>query len=159
MHTANALAHGGDAAFDKRFYQEAGRDTDERTFAALYGLFPVYALRLSALNFNPSLPHQRPQPGSAINGHASAKAPNLQKATPVYYERSQTLISAIQGALDDEEEAALSPSGTSEIGGAYHAFLLASNTEVSGEDRPARQRMFCCAAAWSAFCLGAGRDR
>ena len=53
----NALVHGSGLTFDSRFYPEAGGRTDERTFAALYGLTPVYARRLSMFNFNPSFPH------------------------------------------------------------------------------------------------------
>ena len=54
---ANALVHGGDMTFNYRFYQEAGGRTDERTFAALYGLTPVYTRRLSRFSFNPNPRH------------------------------------------------------------------------------------------------------
>ena len=49
--------HGGDIAFDKRFYLEAGGRSNEPTFAALYSLAPLNAWRLSMFNFNPSLLH------------------------------------------------------------------------------------------------------
>ena len=46
--TANALVHGGDLAFDKRFI-DAGRRTDGATFIALYGLDPVSARHFGVL--------------------------------------------------------------------------------------------------------------
>ena len=55
------VVHGGDVTFDNRFYLEAGARTDERTFAALYGLTPAYARRSSMFNFNPGLPHHLTQ--------------------------------------------------------------------------------------------------
>ena len=47
------------------------------------------------------------------------------------YERFQTLVSAIQVALDNGEEAALSPARTSPINLAHQSFVLALNMEVS----------------------------
>lgn len=54
----------------------------------------------------------------------------------MFYERFQTLISAIQVALHNGEKAALSPSGTSPIDRAHQAFVLAHNTEVSDVGQP-----------------------
>ena len=46
---ANALVHGGNIVFDKRFYLADKKRSDESTFTALYGLTPSDANRLSML--------------------------------------------------------------------------------------------------------------
>ena len=70
--TANALVHGGDLVFDKRFFLDAGRRTDGATFTALYGLDPVSARHLGVLTSTETSaqPHsdltvdlRRPRPG------------------------------------------------------------------------------------------------
>ena len=48
------------------------------------------------------------------------------------------LVSVIQGALDNGEEATLSPSGTPAIDRAYQAFLVVIDREVLDVDRPPR---------------------
>ena len=47
----NALVDGGDLAFDKRFFLEGGKRSDNATFTALYVLSPVAAQHLGVLNF------------------------------------------------------------------------------------------------------------
>ena len=47
--SANALVHGGNMMFDKRFYLGDEKRSDESTFTALYGLAPLDAKRLSML--------------------------------------------------------------------------------------------------------------
>ena len=47
----NALVHGGDVAFDKRFFLGGGKRSDDATFTALYDLSPAAARHLGVLNF------------------------------------------------------------------------------------------------------------
>jgi len=110
--------------FDKRFYLEVGGRTDLSTFAALYGLTPFHARCLRDANLI-----------SAINEYASVKASKLRAATNLFHEKFQTMISAIQNELEDGENAALSPSGTTAIDRSYNAFLLALQTEVTDVGR------------------------